>query len=436
METPARLDAAGLITLVADLATLDCADPVDLVETIAQLERLKNAAAAAQARATVALRSVRESEARATGRSVRRVAGSVAGEVGLARRESQHRAGILVGLAALLAEMPHASAAFTAGEVSEWRVTVLARETACLSRADRALADAELGPRLAHLSTGQLCAEARSIAYRLDPHGVVRRIGKAEQERRVTCRPAPDCMTYLTGLLPAADGVAVFAALTMAADQARAAGDQRSKGQVMADTLVGRVTGREPAAGPGVEVQLVMTDEALLSGSETPARLAGYGPIPASVARRLAEVALDTDRAWVRRLYAAPGEGRLVAMESASRRFGKGMRAFIKTRDNNTCRTPYCGAPIRHIDHVVPAGAGGTTTITNGQGLCERCNYLKEQPGWRVTTEPDGTITIQTPTGHRYISRPPDLPHEMRAVKPAPPSPIPIFMDFFHQTAA
>ena len=41
-----------------------------------------------------------------------------------------------------------------------------------------------------------------------------------ESERRVTLRPAPDTMTYLTALLPVKDGVAGFAALTRAADAA------------------------------------------------------------------------------------------------------------------------------------------------------------------------------------------------------------------------
>ncbi|EFD74774.1 conserved hypothetical protein [Mycobacterium tuberculosis GM 1503] len=47
-------------------------------------------------------------------------------------------------------------------------------------------------------------------------------------------------MTYLTALLPVAQGVSVYAALTRAADTRC---DGRSRGQVMADTLVERVTG-------------------------------------------------------------------------------------------------------------------------------------------------------------------------------------------------
>ncbi len=414
MEDVVRLDAARLATLAEELAGLAGAGPVELVDTIAQLERLKNAAAAAQARATVELREIREVEARSAGLSVQRVAGSVAGEIGLARHESPHRASTLAGLAGVLAaEMPHTMQAFTTGDVSEWRATIMVRETACLSREHRMAADAELGPKLATLSTREIASEARKVAYRLDPHSVVARIGKAEADRNVTIRPAPDCMTRISALLPVAQGVAAYAALTEAADAARAAGDERSRNQVMADTLVARVTGQETAEEVEVEVQIVITDDALLGTSDTPARLNGYGPIPAGLARRLAATAGEKLRAWIRRLYSPLGDGRLVAMESTRRHFPDGLAAFIATRDE-VCRTPWCDAPIRHTDHITPFYAGGATTAGNGQGLCEQCNYLKEHPGWRHTAEPDGTITVRTPTGHEHHSRPPDLPHEPR----------------------
>lgn len=424
MEDHGRLNAASLVTLVAGMAELTCGDPVEVIDQIRQLERLKNAAAAAQARLTVELRQVREAEARAEGHSVKRVAASVAGEIGLARHESPHKASSLVGLASVLTtEMPSTMAAFTAGDLPEWHATILARETACLSRQHRKAVDAELGPKLATMSAREIAAEAHQLAYRLDPHSVMDRIGKAEADRNVTIRPAPDCMTRVSALLPVAQGVATYAALTQAAATARAAGDERSRNQVMADTLVARVTGQEAADEVPVEVQLVITDEALLGGSDIPARLHGYGPIPAGLARRLATKAAKDLQAWMRRLYSPPGTGRLVAMESSRRCFPDGLAAFIATRDE-VCRTPWCEAPIRHADHITPATAGGATSIANGQGLCEQCNYLKERPGWRHSVQPDGIITVRTPTGHTHHSRPSDLPHEPRFT--------PFTVDFTH----
>ena len=429
MEHLTRLDAATLATVVDGVAGLACGDPVKLIDQMRQLERLKNAAAAAQTRLTMELRQLREAEARAEGRNAKRVPASVAGEVGLARHESPHKASTLVGLAAVLtSEMPHTMAVFTAGEVSEWHTTVLARETACLSRTHRGMVDAELAPKLAELSTRRLAAEARKLAYELDPHSVVARIGQAEADRNVTIQSAPDCMTRVSALLPVAQGVAAYAALTAAADTARAAGDERSKNQVMADTLVARITGEEEAGEVDVEIQLVITDEALLGDSATPARMNDHGPIPATIARGLAADAIGNARAWVRRLYVRPDSGQLVAMESARRHFPKTMKAFIKARDE-VCRTPWCGAPIRHTDHLTSVHAGGATSLRNGQGLCERCNQVKEHPGWRHTAHADGTSSIRTPTGHVHRSRPPDLPHE--------PTVLPFRVDFqYPRTAA
>ena len=183
----------------------------------------------------------------------------------------------------------------------------------------------------------------------------------------------------------------------------------------MADTLVERVTGRPAQVPVPVAVNLVLTDESLLAGSTVPARLVGYGPIPAAVARRLVGTAAhDTrSRATLRRLYKHPRSGALVAMESRSRLFPKGLARFIDLRDD-TCRTPYCDAPIRHHDHATAHHRSGPTSAVNGLGECERCNYSKEAPGWTVTAACDENsrhiAEFTTPTGARHYSAAPPLP--------------------------
>src|SRR6516165_8462022 len=148
------------------------------------------------------------------------------------------------------------------------------------------------------------------------------------------------------------------------------------------------------------------------SVATAPADICGYGPIPAAVARAMVSsaVADRRSRATLRRLYAHPRSGALVAMESRARIFPRGLAAFIDLRDQR-CRTPYCDAPIRHRDHAQPWARGGPTTADNGRGSCERCNYTKEAPGWRVSTSIDETHThtdeFTTPTGKTYRSGPP-----------------------------
>ena len=384
------------------------ADESALVGRIAELERVKSAAAAGQARAAVALDALRRAAEEAAGLPTARRGRGVASEIALARRDSPARGNRHLGFAkALVYEMPHTLTALGAGALSEWRATLIVRESACLDVEDRRAVDAELCGDLAGLDgmgDARVAAAARAIAYRLDPHAVVDRAAKAEAERTVTIRPAPDTMTYLTALLPVAQGVSVYAALRRQADFC---GDGRTRGQVMADTLVERVTGRAAATPTPIAVNLVLSDETLLGGAETPADLHGYGPIPAGVARGLVSAALGDkrSRATLRRLYANPRSGALTAMESRARCFPRGLATFIELRDQR-CRTPYCDAPIRHRDHARPWAAEGPTSAANGLGACEQCNYVKESAGWRVQTDiaENGRHTAEftTPTGARH----------------------------------
>ncbi len=406
---------AELPGVLARLAAMSAeADDATLIDGIAALEKLKAVACAVQARFTVAFKASQLETQKAAAAFRREDLGKgIGGQVALARQESPHRGARLVGLAdALVNEMPHTLAALTAGDISEWRATLVVRETACLSREDRRVVDARLAGRLGSLSDRGVVAEARRIGYALDAAAVMARSAKAVAERRVTIRPAPETMTVVSALLPAAEGVAVFAALTRAADTRRAAGDARTRGQVMADTLVERLTGQATADQVPVEVQLVMTSTGLLGGDDTPARLTGYGPIPAGTARGLIRGLDDSTRAWLRRLLTDPHTGQLTALDTTRRLFTGLLRRAVVIRDEY-CRTPWCGAPIRHLDHPLPVEAGGSTSATNGQGLCEACNYTKQAPGWTSRPGPGGagdSIDITTPTGHRYTSRPPPLP--------------------------
>ncbi len=492
-----RASTADLEGLLSALSGLEGAvDDADRVDQLDLLERVKSACAAAQARVTVDLaesqrqiaeqwrehaRAVADAgdfeswrRARAMSRAAscpeadapqpavdggrrggRRRGGvetGVAAQVALARRESPHAGSRLVRLAyALTHEMPFLLELLERGVLSERRAALVVGECVALSLEQRARVDAELahtvGEQLGRLSERELTARVRAISYRLDAQAVVDRAAYAEGERRVSLRPAPDTMCWLTALLPAAQGVGVLAALTRAVDSSRVVGDARGRGQVMADTLVERVTGQAVADAVPVEVQLVVTDRTLLSGDGTPACLTGYGPVPAGWARRLLSQTrtpttasggnpdpAEEAQVWLRRLYTHPGDGTLVAMDSPRRVFDGALRRFLLARDGGICRTPGCGAPIRHLDHVRAHARGGDTSAANGQGLCVRCNLVKELLGWqaRVVT-PQGlpghrdggrdsphTVEVTTPTGHRYSGAAPPLVSEDPGISDSP----------------
>ncbi len=378
------------------------------IDTLRALEVLKCAAEAMQADVTADLDESQRAIQASAGEPVERQGRGIAHQVALARRESPHRGQRHLGLAKILrTELPHTRAAFRDGRITEWAATVIARETASLTLEDRMTVDAELAgdpDRLESMGIGELEAEAKKLAYRLDAESFVERRARAEADRRVTLGPAPDVMSQLNALLPVKAGVAVYASLSEAATEAIAAGDPRSRGQLMADTLVDRILG--PASGGHVMVNLVVTDQTLLAGGNEPGWVEGHGPVPADLTREIGA----GDVAWLRRLYTSPTTGELIAMDSKARIFPTKLAQFLRLRDQR-CRTKWCVAPIRHSDHVEAVGEGGETSATNGQGLCEACNYAKEAIGWQAKPRPGPGHSVETitPTGHAYTSTAPAL---------------------------
>lgn len=255
---------------------------------------------------------------------------------------------------------------------------------------------------------------ARRLAYQADPRAVLARARTARADRGVSIRPAPDTMAVLSAFLPAEQGIAAWAGLDRHARGLRAAGDARSRGQIMADTLVERLTGQASAAVVPVEIGVTKTADSLFTAGtdnadQTPADLHGYGPLPVDLALDLAATAERQAAAWVRRLVTDPVDGTVAHVDTKRRRFDGPLAELIRHRDQ-LCRDPYCTAPIRHLDHVRPYRDGGATTAANGAGLCERGNYVKDMPGWtrRVVIGPGApAIEITTPTGHSYTSKAP-----------------------------
>ncbi|MGO1316666.1 MAG: DUF222 domain-containing protein [Cellulomonadaceae bacterium] len=400
-------------------------DEAELVDVLGALEDVRSAVDATQGAAAVALDGAVRAREAGAGVPEDRRGRAVARQVGLATRRSPWAGGGLVGTYRVLhAEMPHTLAALRAGRLSEVRASVLVRETACLPLPARQEVDRRLCASpgtLAGLGTTAVAGRARALAAQLDPGAVVARNSRAVASANVWVRPAVDGMSYLTALLPLAQGVGVFAALKAAADTASAQGEApRSRGQIMTDALVARVLGQESDVPVvPVTVNLVLSDATLLGAGSEPATLLdgdglGRGAVPAQVARTLVANAIEADAVWLRRIYTGEG-GDLVATSSRQRFFADGLAAMLRVRDQGLCRTPYCDAPARHLDHVTPVRDGGTTDLGNGQGLCAGCNLAKESPGWDARTGADPAtgrhqVTTIAPSGHAYSARAPALP--------------------------
>ncbi|YAL81811.1 DUF222 domain-containing protein [Dermacoccaceae bacterium W4C1] len=475
------VQAVGTRLAAADAAT----DPVEAIDRITALQNLIHQCEGALVEQQVVFAEQQREAQREAGVPARRVGGGIAEQVGFARRISPAAAARKVnGAVRLRGSFPRTLNALRTGEVSQRQCDALLRGTSHLDEDGCAVVDAALAPRMHGWNTRQTEQAVTHVTYRLDPAAFVARRGHAESERAVWLRPAPDCMALISAFVPVAEGVATLAALRQAATAAQAAGDPRTLGQLMADTLTARAT--HPAcdspsaaedraqggcshcgtdgscsrgsAAPNVEIALVMDASTLLGLSDHPGHLNGYGPIPADLAREIAYGAIPdsspttgasvTDakaaptthvptggadglvrtagRRWIRRLLTDPVTGVLTAQDSRRRTFDDTARRFLATRDRH-CRQPYCDAPIRHIDHIHPHSRGGPTSIDNGQGLCERGNYIKDLPGWRTRPGPEpGTIIVTTPTGHDYETSTPahvGLPATNRSLGRSAPAP-------------
>ncbi|BDB40630.1 hypothetical protein IWGMT90018_10760 [Mycobacterium kiyosense] len=103
-----------------DLAVVPAgAGEAELIARITELEQIKCAAAAGQARAAAALDAARRATEAATGVPAGKRGRGVASEVALARHDSPNRGGRHLGFAkALVHEMPHTLAALESGALS------------------------------------------------------------------------------------------------------------------------------------------------------------------------------------------------------------------------------------------------------------------------------------------------------------------------------
>ena len=181
--------------------------------------------------------------------------------------------------------------------MSERVAETVATETQHLDPETRRQVDTQLqAAGIGRMGFKAATARVRKFAYQADRQGYLQRGRTERKHRRVGLRPAPDTMAVLTGYLPVEQGIACYAALRQHADTAVATGDGRTRDQIMADTLVERLTGQATAADMNVELQIMMPLEALIDPhSNKPATIPGYGPLPHDMARNILITSQDAN---------------------------------------------------------------------------------------------------------------------------------------------
>ncbi len=259
---------------------------------------------------------------------------------------------------------------------------------------------------------GEFKRSVRRAVHALDPARVEEQRAQAMTERRVCVSPREDGMTELWALLPAEGAAAVMTAVDALASVTSAT-DPRTADQRRADALVdlGVAALHDPllpkAQGMRPAVHVTVALSTLLGLDEQPGELAGHGPIPANVARRLAA---DHTGTW-RRLLTDPASGQLLDYGRTTYRPPKHLTEFVIARDQ-TCAFPGCSrnAARCDIDHRIPYNKGGSTNPENLAALCRRHHRLKHEADWHLDRTTNGSYRWTSPTTHHYETRPPHRP--------------------------
>jgi hypothetical protein len=309
----------------------------------------------------------------------------------------------------LVRELPATLAAVANGTISAAHANVLA-EALWRLPADPDLAAgleaAVLPPVLAAacITVPQLKRRVRRAVLALDPATAEQRHQRALCERRVEYHPGEDGMASLIALLPAPEAQLIYDRLTTAT-KLLPSEDPRTLDQKRADLLIdGILSGLPLDALPQVQgrrpaIQVTVSADTLLNLDDQPGQLAGYGPITADTARRLAA---DASGTW-RRLLTDPDTGALLDISPHRYRPPQRTRDYLAARDD-VCVFPTCNQPTYRCepDHTIPYNHGGLTRRDNLALTCRRHNQAKAGTGWTYRHNPDGSYTWTTGTGHRY----------------------------------
>ena len=162
-------------------------------------------------------------------------------------------------------------------------------------------------------------------------------------------------------------------------------------------------------------VNIVIDLPTLLGLADNPARLDGYGDIPAGLARRIA-----ADATW-RRMITDPITRRLLDRSPNTYRPGQALADYVRARDL-TCDHPGCTKPADgcQLDHDNPYHLadpdGGRTTADELKLRCDPHHNGKTHLGWATGRRADGTRFTRSPLGFDYDLEPnPYLDHGQKS---------------------
>jgi hypothetical protein len=364
----------------------------------------------------------------------------------------ERAASALLGEAhALTTSLPAALDALQAGTISWQHARAVVDETTGLDPVRAAALVAHFfdpeapnparGAAPGELVPSRFRRKIRAWRERAYPDSLEERHAIGVADRRMEYRPDVDGMAWLSLYLPGDTACAMWNRASAIARGLQGPDEDRTLTQLRADAAAALLMGARAAgsdsnsrsfddgdpadagisydAGSGplaVDVSRIPAPKAdvlvtvpvfsLLGLTDEPADLDGFGPIPASMARRL--VADGAGSFY--RVLVDPRDGAPLEIGRASYRLPESMKRWIRMRDGR-CTFPGCSNHTQdnETDHLTAWQHGGTTGISNLGQLCPKHHRLKHGSAWTPTpatkNEPPGWTS---PTGRRYPAEQPD----------------------------
>ena len=336
----------------------------------------------------------------------------------------------------LVGHLPNTISALASGEISAAHATVIAKETATAIRnglseegvfrvEQAALAHAEFH------TPGQVANKVKTTIAKFSPEDFEEIVERARDSRRVSCYPEADGMATVVAILPAEDAQMVMKSIEAfivkrnqeeesctcnlksgtskgcvfhsredAAEWSLLSADMKRADAltfIASQALSSMADVVRPHRRP-VAVSVAIDLPTVLGLADNPGQLAGYGAIPASVARKLA-----ADGAW-QRFISDPITGNLLDFGREKYTPPQELVDFLLARDR-TCRFPGCGrsGQLADIDHAQSWESGGETNPANLGLLCRRHHRMKTHGGWNLTSNPDGSCLWRSPLDKEFF---------------------------------
>lgn len=357
---------------------------------------------------------------------------------------SSTAAGALVEQSRRVCSLPPVFEALSAGAMSWQHAKIIADETEGLTPAGAVKLVAHFfdpeGPNLprgagpGELVPSRFRAKVRAWRERHHPESIEKRHAKGFKDRRMEYTPDRDGMAWVSLYLPGDTACAIWNRSTAIARGLQGPYEPRTLTQLRpdiaaslllgatlhpttADTARAASSGNPGAAGetnttvgkvpaPRADVLVTVPVFSLLGLTDEPAELDGFGPIPASMARKL--VADGAESFY--RVLIDPRDGAPLEIGRKNYRLTETIKRWIRMRDGK-CTFPGCTnrTPDNDTDHLQAWDRGGSTEVSNLAQLCPKHHRLKHARPW--IPEPatkNGAPGWTSPTGRHYKAEHPD----------------------------